>query len=133
MTRILVVEDDPLNRKLFQAILTKRGNFTVHCTEDPEEILRVVRGKEVRLVVLDIALTNSAYQGKPVDGLRIARMLKDDPETAWVPVILASAHAMKGDNERFCSLSGAEDYVTKPIVDPNDLIRRINTLLEATA
>ncbi len=50
---------------------------------------------------MDVSLTNSRYQGEPVDGLQLTRMLKGDPETAHLPVLLVTAHAMQGDRERF--------------------------------
>jgi CheY-like chemotaxis protein len=80
---------------------------------------------------MDVSLANSAYQGKSVDGIQITQMLKQDPQTANLPVILVTAHAMQGDRENFLKQSGADDYISKPVVDHEAFIRQILALLPA--
>lgn len=127
--RILVVEDDPMNAKLFQLILARKAGFTVEVTEDPARVLEVVRGGGADLIIMDVSLSNSKWDGVPVDGLEITRRLKQDPKTQHVPILLATAHAMKGSKEKFLQESGADDYISKPIVSASELIERIQTLL----
>ena len=129
--RILVVEDDPMNAKLFEMILGRKAGYEVAVTEDPEFVVEAARGREVDLIVMDVSLSNSTWEGQPVDGLAITRMLKADPAARTIPVLLATAHAMKGSKEKFLAESGADDYVSKPIVSSDDLISRVKTLLEA--
>jgi CheY-like chemotaxis protein len=64
-----------------------------------------------------------------VDGLVLSRLIKDDPATAHIPVLLATAHAMEGDRERFLTASGADDYLQKPIYDPAVLVEKVNSVL----
>lgn len=128
-TRILVVEDDPMNAKLFQLILARKAGFEVVVTEDPAFVIEEARSGRTALVIMDVWLSNSSYEGTPVDGLAITRILKNDPQTRHVPVILATAHAMKGSREKFLTDSGADDYVTKPILSADDLIERVRTLI----
>ncbi len=127
--RILIVEDDPMNAKLFQLVLARKGGFEVEVTEDPSHLMREIRAGTVELVIMDVSLSNSQMDGRPVDGLEITRRLKADPGTRHVPILLATAHAMKGSREKFLKDSGADDYVSKPIVDTDELIRRIETLI----
>lgn len=127
--RILVVEDDPMNAKLFQLILARKAGFAVEVTEDPARVLEVVRAGGADLIIMDVSLSNSAWDGVPVDGLEITRRLKLDPEARHVPILLATAHAMKGSKEKFLQESGADDYISKPIVSADELIQRIQTLL----
>ena len=127
--RILVVEDDPMNAKLFQLILARKAGFKVEVTEDPAHVLEVARAGAADLIIMDVSLSNSEWNGVPVDGLEITRRLKQDPATKRVPILLATAHAMKGSKEKFLQESGADDYVSKPIVSADDLIQRIQTLL----
>jgi len=129
--RILVVEDDPMNAKLFEMILGRKAGYEVSVTEDPEFVLEAARGGEVDLIVMDVSLSNSTWEGQPVDGLAITRLLKADPAAQAVPVLLATAHAMKGSKEKFLAESGADDYVSKPIVSSDELIARVKTLLES--
>lgn len=117
MIHVLVVEDDPINAFLFRKLLEKRCGYQVTVTESPDEILDLVRGGTVALVVMDVSLANSRYQGRPMNGVEICRMLKSDPLTRNVPVVLATAHAMRGDEQALLAESGADGYVSKPITD----------------
>ena len=101
MTTILVVEDDPINWMVFQKVLKRRGGLDSIHSEDVEEVLNIVRSGEVSVVLMDVSLKNSHYQGESVDGIRITQLLKADPETAKLPVILVTANAMVGDRETF--------------------------------
>lgn len=127
--RILIVEDDPMNAKLFQLVLTRKGGYTVEITEDPSHVMEQIRTGTVDLIIMDVSLSNSQLDGVPVDGLQITRRLKSDPGTRHVPVLLATAHAMKGSKEKFLKESGADDYISKPIVSADELIQRIETLI----
>lgn len=128
--RILIVEDDPMNAKLFQLILTRGPKFSVEITEDPAHVATQIREGNVDLVIMDVSLSNSTWDGVPVDGLEICRRLRSDPTTSKIPILLATAHAMKGSRERFLQESGADDYISKPIVSADDLVTRIRALLE---
>jgi CheY-like chemotaxis protein len=64
-----------------------------------------------------------------VDGIFITRLLKADPATAGIPVILATAHAMTGDRERFMAETGAEHYLAKPIHDPDAFLEQVRRAL----
>jgi CheY-like chemotaxis protein len=118
-----------MNAKLFQLILARKAGFAVEVTEDPAHVLEVVRAGGADLIIMDVSLSNSAWDGVPVDGLEITRRLKLDPEARHVPILLATAHAMKGSKEKFLQESGADDYISKPIVSADELIQRIQTLL----
>jgi CheY-like chemotaxis protein len=117
MTHILVVEDDAVNALLFRMILEKRGGYRVTVTESADEVMATVRGGTVDLVIMDISLSHTHYLGQPVNGVDMCRLLKADFHCAATPVVLATAHAMRGDGESLLRESGADDYVAKPIVD----------------
>jgi two-component system, cell cycle response regulator DivK len=88
------------------------------------------RAGDVDLIIMDVSLSNSEMDGVPVDGLEISRRLKRDPLAGRIPILLATAHAMKGSRESFLRSSGADDYISKPIVSADDLIARIQALIE---
>ncbi len=127
--RVLIVEDDRMNARFFEITLGRRGQFSVHTTEVVSEILACARSGEVDVIVMDVSLANSAYEGRKIDGLGIAKLLKSDPLTRRVPILLATAHAMKGDRESFLKASMADDYISKPILDPQELIDKVRALL----
>jgi CheY-like chemotaxis protein len=78
---------------------------------------------------MDVSLSRSIYQGKSVDGIQITQILKSDPQTAKLPVILVTAHAMEGDRENFLEQSGADGYISKPVVDHEQFVEQIMALL----
>lgn len=117
MSTVLIVEDDMVNARVFSKILTKRGGLAVKHTEDVEEVLSIAQKKEADVILMDVSLSHSVYEGKPVDGIEITKILKSDPKTSEIPVILVTAHAMDGDRESFLTQSGADGYISKPVVD----------------
>jgi len=129
MKTVLIVEDDPINARVFSKILTKRGGLGVKHTEDVEEVMEIAQAKGADIILMDVSLSNSVYQGKSVDGIKITQMLKADPETANLPIILVTAHAMEGDRENFLKQSGADGYISKPVVDHQEFVDKIKALL----
>jgi two-component system, cell cycle response regulator DivK len=125
MTTVLIVEDDPINFRVFAKILTKRGGLEVKGTEDVEEVLRIAKAKEADVILMDVSLSHSVYQGKAMDGIKITQILKANPDTADLPVILVTAHAMEGDKENFLKQSGADGYISKPVVDHQAFVNQI--------
>ncbi|MBW4532369.1 MAG: hypothetical protein RLZZ499_1540 [Cyanobacteriota bacterium] len=132
MTTVLIVEDDPINLRVFSKILVKRGGLQVKGTEVVEEVLQFAQSGEIDAILMDVALANSSYQGKPVDGIKITQMLKANDKTANLPIILVTAHAMEGDRENFLKQSGADGYISKPVVDHEAFIHQIVSLINKT-
>jgi CheY-like chemotaxis protein len=130
---VLVVEDDAVNALLFRMILEKRGGFRVTVSEDPSEIFEAVRSGTVDLVILDVSLSHSRWQGQPVNGVDLCRILKGDPATAGTPVLLATAHAMRGDQVALMRDSGADDYVAKPIIDHVSFVAQVSSRMRSAA
>ncbi len=129
MKTVLIVEDDQVNARVFSKILTKRGGLAVKHTEDVEEVVKIAKSKEADLILMDVSLARSVYQGKSVDGIKITQILKADPQTDKLPIILVTAHAMAGDRESFLRESGADGYISKPVVDHQEFINQIKSLL----
>jgi len=131
MQTVLIVEDDQVNARVFSKILSKRGGLAVKHTEDVEEVVKIAKGGEADLILMDVSLARSVYQGKAVDGIKITKILKADPETDKLPIILVTAHAMAGDKEAFLKESGADGYISKPVVDHQEFVDKIKALLPA--
>jgi CheY-like chemotaxis protein len=105
-TRILVVDDNPVNIKLAAALLSRAG-YAVDQTGDAETALALIQASPPDLVLLDLQLPK-------MDGLELARLLKADERTRHVILVAFTAHAMKGDRER-AAAAGCSGYLTKPI------------------
>ncbi|NEO87412.1 MAG: response regulator [Spirulina sp. SIO3F2] len=131
MSKVLLVEDDPTNRLVFKRVLTKLGKLEVHCTDDVAEVLDTAHSGQVDLILMDVGLPNSYHQGQPTNGLQITQILKADPETAHLPVILVTAFTMPGDREKFLKTSGADGYIPKPIIDHQAFVEEVVTFLAA--
>jgi len=104
--RILVVEDNDLNRKLFCDVLRANG-YEVEPVADGELVLEAARRFGPDLVLMDIQLPN-------VSGVDLIAALKGDKGLAQVPVLAVTAYAGKGDEERIRA-AGAADYLAKPV------------------
>jgi len=120
MSRIAVVEDNADNRLLVQAILGGRHELDEYASGP--EALAGMRARVPDLVLLDISLPG-------MDGLAVLRALRADPALRALPVIALTAHAMRGDRERFLA-DGFDDYVSKPIVDEALLLDAVRARLE---
>lgn len=128
---VLVVEDDPANAVLVDAILSSVGGFEVVCSDDGDEVLRVIRDRPVLAVLMDVSLGRTRLAGQKVDGVELTRRIRDLPEGINLPVILLTAHAMKGDRERLLFESSANDYVAKPIIDQKGLVELVGRHIRA--
>ena len=132
MSTVLVVEDNPTNWNIFRKILTKRGGFNAKHSENVEEVMRIANSKQADVILMDVCLDNSFYEGKPINGIEITKMLKADPNTANLPVILVTALGTQNDAEHFIRMSGADGYIAKPVIDYRDFIDRIKAKISAT-
>ncbi|MGA7403093.1 MAG: response regulator [Candidatus Sulfotelmatobacter sp.] len=119
MTRILVAEDNAVNRELLRELLELRG-YTVLEACDGQEALETIEQTHPELLLLDI--------GMPVlDGFAVVRKIRENPSLAGLPVVAVTAYAMRGDRERILS-SGFDGYLSKP-VDPSSLTKELDRLL----
>ncbi|MCL6565618.1 MAG: response regulator [Acidobacteriia bacterium] len=133
LKRILIVEDHALVAKFYCMALERAGGFTCWVCEDVEAILAAVAEGRVDLVLLDVSLSGTHRQGRPVDGIELARLIQQAAKAngRTLPILLATAHAMAGDRERLLAASGADDYLEKPVYDAELLVRKIRRLLGA--
>ena len=128
---VLVVEDDPANAVLVQAILSSVGGYDVICSDDGDEVLKTIQDEPVIAVLMDVSLGETMIAGEKVDGVALTRRIRDLPEGANLPIILLTAHAMKGDRERLLFESSANDYVAKPIIDQKALVELVGRHIKA--
>ena len=117
--RILVVEDNDLNRKLFCDVLKANG-FEVEPVADGELALNAARAFAPDLVIMDIQLPN-------ISGLDLIVAFKRDASLADTPILAVTAYAGKGDEERIRD-AGAKDYLSKP-VSISPFMAAVKTLL----
>jgi CheY-like chemotaxis protein len=119
MPKILVVEDNEMNRDMLTRRLARRG-FETAVAVDGDEGLARARSERPDLILMDMSLP-------ALDGWEATRRLKAAPETRSIPVIALTAHAMADDRERALD-AGCDDYDTKP-VEFAGLLEKIEALL----
>ena len=104
--RILLVEDNPINRRLAQFILKSHG-YVVYEATTGQEALELARTCLPDLILMDLQLPG-------LDGFTATKILKEDASTRHIPIIALTAYAMKGDEEK-AQEAGCEGYIPKPI------------------
>jgi two-component system cell cycle response regulator DivK len=119
MPKILVVEDNEMNRDMLARRLGRRG-YEVVIAVDGGQGLALARSEAPDLVLMDMSLPT-------LDGWEATRRLKAAPETRSIPIIALTAHAMSGDRDRAID-AGCDDYDTKPVELPR-LLAKIEALL----
>jgi two-component system, cell cycle response regulator DivK len=117
--KVAIVEDNPDNRELVRYILSE--HYEVSEYDSGQHALEGIRGDRPDLILLDISLPQ-------MDGPEILGMIRSDHALKSLPVVALTAHAMKGDREKYLAL-GFDDYVTKPILDDNALLGTIERWL----
>lgn len=118
--KVLVVEDNDLNRKLFCDVLKAKG-FEVEPVADGELVLNAARAFAPDLVIMDIQLPN-------ISGIDLIAALREDTALATTPVLAVTAYAGKGDEEKIRE-AGAEGYLAKP-VSIGPFMAAVNGLLD---
>jgi CheY-like chemotaxis protein len=119
MQRILLVEDNEANRDMLCRRLERSG-FAVLAAADGRQGVEAAHSEKPDLILMDMSLPE-------IDGWEAARRIKADPQTAALPIIALTAHALAGDRERALA-AGCDDYDTKPI-EFKRLLEKIQRLL----
>ncbi|MCG3212044.1 MAG: Polar-differentiation response regulator DivK [Anaerolineae bacterium] len=121
MARILLIEDNEMNRDMLVRRLARHG-FEMLIAVDGAQGKATVYREQPDLILMDLSLPE-------IDGWELTRQLKADPQTRSIPVIALTAHAMVGDRDKALA-AGCDEYETKPFELPV-LIQKMNTLLNA--
>jgi two-component system cell cycle response regulator DivK len=120
MARILLVEDNDMNRDMLSRRLQRKGHEVLLAADGMQAIL-MAESEAPDLILLDMSLP-------VIDGWEAARRLKASPATAQVPIVALTAHAMAGDREKALA-AGCDEYDTKPVDFPG-LTAKIDAILK---
>lgn len=114
MSKILLVEDNEMNRDVLSRLLQRRG-YTVTFAEDGETAVELALAERPDLILMDISLPR-------MDGYQATKLLREAPGMDTLPIIALTAHAMTSDRDRALS-SGCTDFETKPVEFPRLLAK----------
>jgi two-component system cell cycle response regulator DivK len=120
MAKILLVEDNEMNRDMLSRRLLRRG-YEVTLAVDGVQGVEMAKSGDHDLVLMDMSLPE-------IDGWEATRRLREDPATQSLPIIALTAHAMSGDRDKALE-AGCDDYDTKPI-ELDRLLSKIEALLQ---
>src|SRR5436189_5948114 len=118
---ILIIEDNPVNVKLFRVLLEKAG-FDVRTAGDAEEAMAALSGFTPKLILMDVQLPG-------IDGLELTRRLKANARYQQIPIVALTAYAMKADQERALD-AGCVGHIAKPI-ETRTFVNAVKEYLEA--
>jgi CheY-like chemotaxis protein len=118
---ILIAEDNPLNRKLVEAVLRPHG-YRLLIAVDGLEAIAIATRERPDLILMDLQLPK-------LGGYEAVQALRSQPETAHIPIVALTAHAMAGERER-ATAAGCDGYITKPI-DTRALPKQVRAYLDS--
>ncbi len=121
MTKILLVEDNEMNRDMLSRRLERKG-YTIVMALDGQQAVDMAASEAPALILMDMSLP-------VIDGWEATRRIKADERTKHIPIIALTAHAMQGDEEK-AREAGCDDYDTKPVELPR-LLEKMEALLKS--
>jgi DNA-binding response OmpR family regulator len=127
VAQIAVIEDDPVQAKLFETILSNRGHKVIHAT-DGKSGLRMVQKEKPDLVILDLSLPL-------MDGFEVCKRLKEDEATKAIPILMTTAAYPDAERAKQGLDLGAEEFMVKPVANQvliHNVERLVDPLPEAT-
>lgn len=127
---ILLVDDDYLLAKGTAKLIQRLGGHQVLIADEPAEIFRVCESGDIHLVMMDVNLPGAQWQGQEVSGTDISRLLKTQPQTAHIPIILVTAYAMVTERQPLMKNSLADAFCPKPITDYEALLELVDRLCQ---
>lgn len=128
MKKLVIVEDDIMTQQLYVAWFKKIGVKPL-ITDCGDELFHEISSDDMGAIIMDINLTNTYFKGEKVDGIKLSRMIKCDEKLKNIPIILATGYTITSRDQRLMKESLAEDLVTKPILNINVFLDKINSYL----
>jgi len=119
---ILLVEDDYLLGRSTARLLEKEGQHRVRLTHKAADVFKRCQSGAVDLVIMDVNLPGTFWQGQEVTGVDLSRMLKLQPRTTHLPIVLLSANTTESEQGRLIDEALADSIYTKPIADATDFL-----------
>lgn len=123
--KIIIMEDDRFLREFYSFVFLKVG-FKADILEEGDVFFQKLKSEKYDLILMDLSLKNTYFEGAKVDGVTLSRLVKEDEELKMIPIILVTAHLVDHHSKELFVNSKADDYVIKPIGDVNKFIDKIN-------
>mgnify|MGYP006359511243 FL=1 len=128
--KILIVEDDPFSKDFYKIIFGRAGYDPI-VLEDGNLVLQNLAQNKISVIIMDINLKNTYLDNVKIDGIKLSRTIKEDIRFCNIPVILVSAYSDSFKEIDLLGDSLADDFITKPIIDFNLFLKKINSFILA--
>lgn len=128
--KILLVDDDILLAETTATLIQCTGNHQVYITDEPREVFRQCQSENVDVVIMDVNLSGAEWEGQSVSGADLSRLLKTQPQTNHIPIILVTAYALVNEQEYLLKTSQADSFYAKPILDFDSFLEELNQLVK---
>lgn len=125
MKKILVIEDDIITQQFYSMFFKKRG-FDSIITDNGDKVFESLLKEDIGVILMDINLSNTYFNGEKIDGIKLSQLIKANPDFINIPLVLVTASSLSSQIKKFLSDTKAEDIVTKPILDYNRFVNKIN-------
>lgn len=129
MKKILIVEDDALTREFYKCLF-RRTDIQPFILEEGDEAIRILQSEDIKLILMDINLNNTYLNGSKTDGIQLSHYIKTSMNgISKVPIILVTAYSILPEQENFVKKSLAQGLISKPIIDHNEFIKKIKSMM----
>jgi CheY-like chemotaxis protein len=128
--KILLVDDDTLLAETTATLIQCTGNHQIYITDEPAEVFRQCQSGNVDIVIMDVNLPGAEWEGKSISGADLSRLLKTQPQTTNIPVILVTAYALVNEQQYLLKTSQADSFYAKPILDFDSFLEELNQLVK---
>ena len=128
---ILLVDDDQMLAETTATLIQCTGDHQVYITDKPSEVFQICQSKKVDVVMMDVNLPGAQWEGKPVSGADLSCLLKTQPQTTDIPIILVTAYALVNEQKHLLEISKADDVYAKPILDFESFLKKLNQLVKS--
>lgn len=128
MKKLIVVEDDIITQKFYSIFFNKNGYQTL-ITDDGDKVFDSLINEDIGLILMDINLSNTYLNGEKIDGIQLSKYIKTNKKFLNVPLVLVTAYSLSNQIKQLLFDSKAEDIITKPILDYNLFLNKINSLI----
>jgi len=125
MKKILIIEDDIITQQFYTMFFKKR-NIDCIITDNGDKIFNALANENIGVILMDINLSNTYFNGEKIDGIKLSQLIKANNDYMNIPLVLVTASSLSSQIKKFLADTKAEDIVTKPILDYNRFINKIN-------
>lgn len=128
--KILLVDDDTMLAETTATLIQCIGEHQVYITDEPKEVFLQCQSGNIDVVMMDVNLPGAKWEGQSVSGADLSRLLKTQPQTASIPIILVTAYALVNEQHYLLEISKADSFHAKPILDFESFLESITQLVK---